>query len=258
MAKKVKVKQEGPTPDALASHFPDIPMTNEPPVREGDERKKSNDNEVLERIQSQLAELSERNKRLEETNMRLLTAPVAANDNQKPTAPGPVSYDNMPDPVDDPKAYAVELQKRMDAHYALKADHEKAQRDAQAAKQQKVAGLWSGFNAYAPEFAKDQSRVEFAATKLAEEMQSRGVDVERYMFTTQDKFFADLKAKMETIFGKAAGDGEDEDGEEDAGRTGGTFGGSVSSPKGSVRDKEPTTSNMVEELQRMQRGSRFF
>jgi hypothetical protein len=252
MAKKPKVKDTSKDVDPMALRFPDIG---------GDEpENKGEDDEVrtqLASIAAQLASISDENKSLRDANLRLMaTAPSApGNVSSTPSVPAKMSFDGMPDPVEKPTEYAAELNRRISAQLALERDAERQQTQAQQQQSARVQGLWAGFSSQYGEYAKDQNKVEYAAYKLAEKMKSRGVDMERYMFTTQDQFFRDLKEEMVSIFGKL--DGEEDDALEPADRTTGLPGGSVPNAKGSFKtDAEKST--FVADLQKMQRTSGFF
>lgn len=229
-------------------HFPDIPMQNEDPnkVKEN----KNEDADRLARIEAQLNSVLEDNKALRASNFQLMAQPTQQStvSVQKPQE---MTYDNMPDPVEKPKEYAKELEKRLVAKMALDRDYESQQQQGTQQRQQRIAGLWTGFSTKYPELSKDQSRVEFAATKVAEEMKAKGIDLDKYMFTTQDTFFNDLKAKMEDIFG------EKDEAEDDNSRSTAAIG--PGAPQGVVKGNlEPTSSNMIADLQKMQRTSGFF
>lgn len=60
-----------------------------------------------------------------------------------------------------------------------------------------------------------EKRIEYAATQVASRAHSRGVDVERYMFVTKDRYLKDVAKEYEAIFGAPDVEEDEEDDFED-------------------------------------------
>ncbi len=134
--------------------------------------------------------------------------------------------------------------------------------------------------------AEDKEKIDFVSTQVAKAAQRKGLDVERYMFLTQDKFLDDVAKKYIDVFGDPTeSDDETEDyddtprrrraaapararrqsvrrnrEEEDDNRTGGIFGGNESGgrPSRSRDSDEESGPSMIDDIQNLQRKTGFF
>ncbi len=143
----------------------------------------------------------------------------------------------------------------------------------------KVEALWNDFNADHPEFADiPQDLVEIAATRVANRMKARNVNMERYMFGSRKRFFSDVADEFEKLFPGRVGEVEDEPYEEpaprrrarparqrreediDDGRASSVFGGSGSQRSGSRKSRNDADDmgSMIDDLQAEQLKNGFF
>jgi hypothetical protein len=76
----------------------------------------------------------------------------------------------------------------------------------------KTQALWDTFEEKYSELAEGgQNKVEFAAMEVAKRARSRGIDVEKYMFVTTDRFLKDVAKEYVKTFGEPEGDEEEDD-----------------------------------------------
>lgn len=173
-------------------------------------------NDKVAALELQLAEM-----RGELSAQRMQSNFVAA----QPAVPAPVvkeiSYDDLPDPLVDPKGYAKEVATRTQAYYA-------SQRaaDQHAARQQQDESarynqLWENFAKENEDYAGQQDLAEFATRKVVTQYAQQGVDVNRQMFGNTKQFFADVRGEMDRVTGKKLKTEADDDDD----RTNGMFGG---------------------------------
>lgn len=255
-------KKPAKTKPAAAPADPWMGMDLNLPEPEGEKAKPTEPSmaDVLARMER----LETENQSLRTTQTALMTrqpapaAPVAAE------PPKTITFENMPDPTKDAKAYAEEVARRIEARDALA---RKADSDRNAATQtanQRAEGLWAQFKTDYPELADEPDRVKFIAGQVAQEAHAKGVDLNTYMYTTRDQFMEDVAAKYITVFGDPE---EGEDGNEDAapaeGRTAGIPGGLESGgarsagPKGGEDPRKPKT-DMITDIKTMQKASGYF
>lgn len=235
------------------------------------------------------AELLERIARLEGQNTALMElanrapAYVAPHSGGSPTQVDPaklkIDLTGLPDAVDKPAEFAQELQTRMNAALeartlALRTEFEGRSNQSSAADK-----LWANFAEAYPDHAAHRDRVEFIATKVAEEANARGLDLQRYMYGGK-QFIDDVAKRMDETFGPIGGSGDDDgddddtpargmqrhgapmqrsrDDDDDDGRTAGIHGGMESGGAPSGRGAAPKAGDMVKDLQDIQKRSGFF
>lgn len=273
----------------MAQIFEDVDHEDDPKPNEDDVNLKSQLDEMQKRMDALQTALDRANT----TNMALLSNPMGnglAQDERFVE-----EKIEVPDPTVDPDGFVKATERK-----AQQAAAKKSFEDQQAARRQqdineKVKGLWEDFAEDYPDHAADQDRVEFAAAQVIKRAQRRGIDPQRYMFVTSEKFMADVAAQMEKTFGPV-GEQEDLDDEEgvddnryrgrsrsdrrvsprngrtqrqsarsrarddddDDGRTGGIFGGLESGGRPSARSRESEEGNMLDDIQKMQRKTGFF
>lgn len=225
---------------------------NGPGVQET--KKETSDPEVttaalLEQIGSLKAEIAQ----MGQTQTAILSQPSV----DTRVDPPPVKAPEFPDPTIYPVEYAkavAEYTVALQRHDADQRAHENKQRATQS---NQYDQLFEDFAEAYPEYAEDDSRMEFVALKVADDAKRRGLDVNRYMFSNPSRFFKDVTKKYETIFGKP---GEETDTEtetdQDDGRSTSIFGGLESSPRG--KPATPPAGDMVKDLQDVQRRLGLF
>jgi hypothetical protein len=223
--------------------------------------------------------LSKQVERVQDNFMQMLSAPQgpAAAPAPQPATPPVVSMEGLPDPVENPKEYATEVNKRVTGAVTAAVESNlqnlDAQQKAQAAQAGRGDALWNDFQAqYYPELKKglpDEvdlgSLVETAARKVLTSAQRKGADVERYMYTTSDRFMQDVAEETRKIVSpmKRAEEGEGEDPtgptpEEAAGhRTGGILGEQGLKGKGKATD-DAVGPSLVDDITEVQSKLGYF
>lgn len=243
-----------------------LPMSKSETADKGNEEKKDVD---INALMTQIASLGVRLDTAERTNMALMTqAPKVQSIEQTK-----VDLKGLPDPSLDPEGYAKALNEQITNTITANQRAVNSQTQQDHDRDEKVKGLWEEFNQKYEDQAEDPDRVEFAATKVAKRAQARGVDLERYMFISRDQFLADVAKEHRDIFGAPEVDeGEpepkpnrkarptnDNDDEEDTNRTGGMFGGIDAGGGLNGRGRQQDTpSDMIKDLQEIQRKSGFY
>lgn len=226
-------------------------------------------------MEKRMADLQSALEESQRTSMALLTQPPKFENNQQLQ---PQKFD-LPDPALDPEGYREGVRKQVAADIEFDRARNNTQQTRQKDLEDKVNGLWEDFNEAYPDM--DQEKVEFAATSVIKKAKRRGLDAERYMFVTQDKFIGDVAKEYVRIFGEEE-PSEDNDPvpakrgrpandpaprrnasrrngptNDDVGRTGGVFGGQESGgrPGKLETDEGP---NMLDDMQAFQKRTGFF
>ena len=256
MAKKVSTKKREESEDipSVLEHF-NIEETEEPTKPEP---KKEVD---IDALVTRLDRLENDNRTLQQSNLALMSTPVAPI--PAPTIPVLQTPSDLPDPVTEPELYASAIERRVEekitARNAEASEAKKREDDANS----RVSALWDQFAADGKydDYAEFPDRVSFAAEKVATRAGRKGLDLNRYMYVTTDQFFIDVASEMDKIFPKVApvaktSDEDDKD-DDDAERTGGIFGGLETGSKLSD-DKKDEKGDMITDLIALQRKSEFF
>lgn len=217
MAKKKQVK-EAPVKDIFA-HFEEQGRIEavgkrEPPV----------DNTAL------LKQIEEQGKQIKElTENRSRDFPMLApnSSNGQPVVtvdPAKLKVDlaGLPNRDEDPEGYAREYNTRVNA--ALEAKAEAVRRDltSQFEQQRAADRLWNGFKQAYPQWAKFESLVETVTNRTAQDLQAKGVDLQRLMTGNPALFYKEIEHSLAQQYGKLIEDGGsnatggDEDEDDDA------------------------------------------
>lgn len=233
--------------------FPDI---GNPEPAEG-ETKSTPEND----LQKQLDEMRSNYTKLQEDLARVTTVQAAI---VPPTPPKAMTYDGLPDPVNDPAAYAMALGQRIRDEANSQRQYDQQNQSIINEREQKIEGLWEDFEGAYPEIAKDKEGMEFVTMKVAKKAKARGADLDRYMFVTQQKFMQDVAQEYGRIFGED--DGESEPApkprrrarEDDEPTRTSVFGGLEGGGRPSNPEPKHNEQGMVKELQDLQLQSGFF
>lgn len=259
----------------IAQVFEDVDNEDNSSEKEEDDRFKS--------LEDRLVDMQNRLSEAERTNMALASQPSPWRSQvQEITEVKPESIE-LPDPALDPNGYDAAVSKRMEIRLAN--DRRRQERDNQQKQdvQDKTDSLWAAFAEKYPDMSEDRERIDFVATSVVQAAMKRGVDPQRYMFVTQDKFLEDVAKKYAKVFGEPEVEDDDfEDNsrrrsrqvdpaprsrararnrqEEDDNRTGGIFGGNESGGRPArQRDRDDEAGpSMIDDIQKMQRNSGFF
>lgn len=212
--------------------LPDLPFDQGTPEPKEPAQKASDMEAVLAEMRAQVAKLSGDLETANKERMALMTQAPIVQPQMRSTE---VNMKDLPDPIQEPEKYAAEVHKR--SREALQNEQLNAQAIAQTQNdaQGKLATLWEDFKETNPLYA-DEGKVRYIAQEVAAKAQARGRDVQKYMFTTPDTFFGDVKKLYDKTFGapKAEGAEDDDEGsvlDEDDNRTAGIPGGGPSGGK---------------------------
>lgn len=238
-----------------------------------------------DRLAQQLADMQTRLGEAEKANMALLSTPPNYSQVNDQFVEQDINKIELPDPALDPKGFSDASIRRGEVAAENRRRRDEFNNRKQNEIAEKVDSLWADFGDKYPDMADDKDRIDFISTAIAKDALKRGVNVERYMFLTRDKFIDDVAAKYISVFGDPS-DG-DADFEEDrsnnrraearpaprrrtnnrdrsedeyVGRTGGIFGGteSGSRPSRTRNDDEDNGPSMLDDIQALQRKTGFF
>lgn len=220
----------------------------------------------VEALTAQLSAVTQQMQHMQQTQMLANMGQTQAP--QPPQAPQ-LDLSGLPDPLDDQKGYQDGISKRVADHNAAFMDYTEQKQAYDRNQESRGERLWANFNRKHEEFAENQALVEFASTQVVNEAIAKGLDVNKYVFGTEDLFFSDVIAKMKEVApgiaaqsgdegAEASGDTKD-DSTDDAIRTGGLPGGHESGGRGSADpDTKTEKGDMIEELHEIQRKEGFF
>lgn len=205
------------------------------------------------------ADAAKREERLQNLAMQLLSAqrPAAAEAPRQPAQAAVPEFDlsGLPDPVQDPDGFKKQLGARVSQFTASAAQSAaqsvKTQVLTQADREKRLNDLWSNFRERYDDLAEHDDFVELTAGKLIKQAVARGVDAESYIFADPEGFMEQVAKNTRERIAKLRGTDEEE-GDEDPGRTAGIAGGS--SPFGAPgRQQQQPASNLISELKEAQR-----
>lgn len=235
-------------------------------------------------LAKQLADLQNQMAELQRANMALLATPQSFNnaDTFTPADPNKIT---LPDPALDPDGFDKAVAERNQVRYDNTRRKEETERRRNADVEEKVEDLWNSFGEKYPDMAEDKDKIDFVSTKLAKQAAKRGIDVQRYMFVTRDKFLDDVADEYVKVFGEPESNDEENfepaprsrraaadpsprrrsnnrnrSEDEHVGRTAGVFGGTESGGRPSRgRDAdEDNGPSMIDDIQALQRKTGFF
>jgi hypothetical protein len=250
-------------------------------------------NEVVddryEALAKQIAELQKANDEIQRANMALLNNPSFGREvDFQPQLEDPDKI-ALPDPALDPDGFSKANLRRMEVQNANQRKLREAEDRKNQTVKEKADALEAAFASKYPELAQDKERLDYISIKVATEAQKRGLDVQRYMFLTQDKFLDDVAKRYVKVFGEPEPleDDDDFDYQEDArrserhaprnrgrtrarrrdrsedndvvSRTSGIFGGTESGGRpGRVQDDERHMPDMIDDIHAIQKKTGFY
>lgn len=255
-----------------------------------EDRTNPDNDDRYEKLAKQIADLQSSNAEMQRANMALLSNP-----NWNSTSENGGNSNNyteidinkieLPDPALDPDGFSHANLRRIEAQEQNRRNRENADARRREEIKEKVDGLWQDFTERFPEMADDQERIDFVSTAVVKQAMKRGINVDRYMFLTRDKFLEDVAQKYTEVFGEPSDDTDDDYEDtprsrrasansstrarprnreraenEPMGRTGGIFGGTESGgrPSRSRSDDFENGPDLIDDLQAMQKKSGFF
>lgn len=238
-------------------------------------------------LAKQIAELQRANEEIQRANMALLQNPSWGSQTEfQPQLEDPNKIE-LPDPAIDPAGYSEANLRRL----RVQNENDRRLREADDRKkktvEEKAEALQEAFAAKYPELALDQEKLDFVSVKVAQDAQKRGVDVQRYMFLTTDKFLDDVAKRYVKVFGEPEPlEDDDYDIEEDrsnnlrreasasrrrnsrrrsrqedddvVSRTSGIFGGNESGGRPGRSRDDDRGPDMIDDLHAIQRKTGFF
>ena len=242
--------------------FPEIGSEESNPNvdKSGDEMDKDQKVDIAA-LQAQIAALTTKVEETSRANLALLSTPIKT-DVPADTAPQGLNLKDLPDPLVDPEGYTRELNTRIQATIDATLQNRIQQDNGARNRDTQVSGLWDDFSTAHEDYAEDTDRIEFITAKIAKRAKARGMDVERYMFTTRDQFFGDVIKEYDKVFGKPNSD-TDEDNLEaqgddtQANRTAGVFGG-MESGGAPAKGGNENKFDMLKEIHEMQKKSGLY
>lgn len=249
--------------DALNAHNPGQEAGRETTREEAEKPKGPS----VEDLMKQIEEMNRRVDAAERANMALTTAaPSVTTTQQEPK----LNMDGLPDPLDKPKEYGEALAKRVaDFNAETQRFYREQERQRQAAAPD-FDGLWREFSTTNEAYLEDQEGLEFIVNKVKKDAERKGLDLNRYMFQNSDRFFRDITTAYDKRFGKPGEDEEnledtrttrrkaaEPEGEEEANRTGGIFGG-IDGSSGGRKPASAPAGDLIKDLQDIQRKSGYF
>lgn len=226
----------------------------------------------MEEMADQLAELQRQLSEQSRSNFALLTqAPTSTQSN----ITGPEKVE-LPDVTVDPEGYAAAVRKQIQNENDFNNRRANEENSRKQSMKERVDGLWEDFGDQFPALAAKQDRVDFAAQKVIERANKRGLDVQKYMFVTSDQFLSDVADQMEKTFGTQEVDDEEDftpsrrrsnqktarrsrnRDDDETSRTAGIFGGNESGGKpAGKRQQADEGPDMIADMQAMQKKYGF-
>lgn len=149
------------------------------------------------------AELEGRLNSLQEERNLLLAKPLV---NVPPQPPQPMSFDGLPDAALDQVAHDRALVERLNEHNRAVAAFEAQVQGQGQSREQRYDAIWDDFSVEYEDYAEDQSKAEFAASKVLARAQKKGIDIDNYALNHTAKFMKDVAAEMDSIFGAPNGE----------------------------------------------------
>jgi hypothetical protein len=174
--------------------------------------KSEDEDKRFEELGKQIAELQRVNDEMQRANMALLASPTGWKSQAIDAQLEDPNKVELPDPALDPQGYDKATGERQ----RIRNENHDRQRRAEEAKdrlaKERADELVNAFSEKYPALANDEDheeRLNFVSLAIVKAAQKRGVDVERYMFVTQDKFLDDVAKKYVKVFGEPEEDDDD-------------------------------------------------
>lgn len=248
--------QGGPFDES--SPFEEHERDDAPAEAEETEAKGADDAPDTDALMARIARLEEDNSRHRRTTLALMSQPPqVVLPQQQPQDPA-LDFSGLPDPYGDPDGYKRGVEERTRNFVQQSVQH--ATRPRQPAQQGvDPAALWEDFTEEFPEYADQQDRIEFVATKVVQKLQRKGVDAQRYVRAASDEFFQEVDKEYKKVFGKKAKRREDADDDEAEERTETLFSGSRKpfARRKSRDDEDDDPGDMLKEIFEIQRKTGF-
>ncbi len=169
-----------------------------------------------------------------------------------------IDLDGLPDPTENPKDYARQLNVRVQGVARESARTAAEQVTNNIKRESEITGMWQKIYAQNPELAEFSDITELEARQEIARLQARGIDPIQYFRANSDDFLttvsANVNSRLDKIRGKKAGDAPEAN---PIGRTVGLGEGDAEPRKG-VKKAASKRSSMIQEIKDAQRTSGLF
>jgi hypothetical protein len=230
-----------------------LPWRDDPEdTRDSSQTRDTGQSDAVAALQRQIAELEAGRKQDQRNLTALMSQP---NYTQRPQFQTELDTKGLPDPIQEPDAYAREMTRRMNLAIEGRAQAQQYEASQQQAQSRKVNALWEEFQEKYPDYSDKYEQVEFAARKVAEKAAAKGLDVNKYMFGTSSLFMEDVAGELEKIFPSKSTETEEGDTSEDDASIG-IFGGTASGGKPVAAPESET--DMFDDLKEWQLKTGFY
>ena len=230
MARK---KQTMTSEEILHQMYPDLRTSDDDVQEQQQQQAAQTDAQKMAALEAQIAILTQQVSRPAPT---ATPTPTQRQQRQAPTPPV-TNYAQAPDPVVNPIGYAEFMRQEVARQVAYEKElYNYQQTEAQAATA-RTTHVWNDFSDQFGAYAKDEEKVEIAATRVLQKAAAAGYDADTYMNQNRATFFAETVREYDKFFGKPAIGGEDDDNDDDGAgddddNRAQVFGGSAAGPKG--------------------------
>ena len=270
-------KKQAKTPEDIPENIfdalgLDTPDAVKDPKAEGEPN--NPETTALDAITKNIAAIAERQGKQQDMILALMTPGQAVEQPSKAQVPE-VSLDGLPDPSEDPAGYTKGLNERLSHDIttcvteAVRIETQRA--EGARAESQRIDNLFDTFQeqryeALGKGLSDDVNLTDFvevAAKRVVEKAQKRGLDVNSYMFKTQEQFFDDVAVEANKMLDPIRDKGDEGEApnerpnpeKEEANRTAGLPGpGSGPAPS---TNEEAAAGSLVKDIQDIQKATGF-
>lgn len=182
----------------------------------------------------------------------LLTQRAQPTQQQQVAAPESVSFDDLPDPVQNPKEYNRALAERINLREQQLTNTLSQQFMSQMTRAQTMDSLWNRFTVQQPELAKRSALLQGAAAVTFNELRVRGVDPEAIAQQNPDSLIGLIAQRMQNELGVPAAGQSQQNAQQQGGsaRTQGIQGGSTLN--GGTKPKPVKTMTLADTIKKQQ------
>lgn len=204
--------------------------------------------EELQTIKEQLNTANQREARYMQTINQLLQTRSQGGEDHSGDAGNEVSFDDLPDPVEDRKAFNAELGKRISQLTENLQSTMQTNVRSTVQRQNAAANLETQFAQKYGDLAKRKALLRAAVQEEAEQMRSQGLDPQQAVMNDTESFMESVATRMRTELGI-----DESGGGKPRGRTKGVGGGSRA--KGGSKPAEKKPKGFMDQLKKVQLDS---
>lgn len=237
----------------------DADLIGEEGGEEGGEQKEGR-SEEMEELRAELKELREERRRRDETINRLLSQqnapaqqPQQTQDQVDQAQDLGVSFEDLPDPVENKQKFNEELNKRINKALST-AQQRSQQQGVEQQRRMAMQQMETEFNSQYPDLAKKPAVMRGAISEEANELRKQGIDVDNYLINNHGEFVQAVADRMRQELGDSTDDESGRSGskQRSARRTNGVSGGSQPSTSRSRRGNEKKPPSFSEQVKQTQ------